>query len=465
MLLKLSTTHTPATDLGFLLHKNPGRLHSAELTFGNVHLFYPEVSPEKCTAAVLVEVDPVKLVRGRKGPSGEGGQFDQYVNDRPYVASSFMSSAIVEFFGTAMSGRSKERQELANSAIPIEIEIPVIPCRGGESFLRNLFEPLGYTVEAQRLTLDERFPEWGESRYFHVKLSRTGLLKELLNHLYVLIPVLDDEKHYWVAKDEIDKLLRRAQDWLPSHPEKNEITSRYLRHQKHLTREALARLVEEDPDPDATEEQHGVEEEKVERPISLNEQRLNAVLGVLKDSGARSVLDLGCGEGRLINLLLKERQFTKIVGVDVVYSVLERAQRKLRLDRLPPMVAQRLQLMQGSLVYRDTRLSGFDAAAVVEVIEHLDPPRLNSFERAVFEFARPGAIAITTPNSEYNVLFETMPAGAYRHRDHRFEWTRSQFREWAAGLAERHGYSVRFAPIGPVDETHGSPTQMAVFTR
>src|SRR5688572_20854385 len=161
MMLLLSTTHRPATDLGFLLHKNPGRMHAAEMNFGNAYLCYPEASEERCTAALLLEVDPVRLVRGRQGPSGEGGLFDQYVNDRPYVASSFLSSAILGFFSTAMTGRSKERPELADSALPFEARLPVLPCRGGELFLRSLFEPLGYAIEAKRHPLDERFPEWG----------------------------------------------------------------------------------------------------------------------------------------------------------------------------------------------------------------------------------------------------------------------------------------------------------------
>ncbi|HWA83085.1 MAG TPA: 3' terminal RNA ribose 2'-O-methyltransferase Hen1 [Fimbriimonadaceae bacterium] len=467
MLLTITTTYHPATDLGFLLHKNPQRAHAVELAFGKAYAFYTEASDSRCTIATLIEVDPVKLVRGRRGPSGEGGLFDNYVNDRPYAASSFMSSALLELFGTAMGGRSKERQELADQAIPLEIHVASLPCQAGEVLLRRIFEPLGYQVEAHRLPLDERFPEWGEGRYFDVTLRAEMRVAEALAHLYVLIPVLDNEKHYWVDEREIDKLLNRGREWLPSHPARDEITRRYLRNQPQLTREALARLTAEDgdPDPDERESENASREEAVERPLSLHEQRLSAVLAALKSSGARSVADLGCGEGRLMTLLLKEKQFERIVGMDVSYTVLERAKRRLKLDRLPPAMAQRVELIHGSLVYRDRRLEGFDAAAAVEVVEHLDAPRLEVFERVLFEHARPGTVVMTTPNREYNVLFEGLDSGQFRHRDHRFEWTRAEFEDWAGVVAGRHGYTVKFLPVGPFHEEYGAPSQMALFAR
>ena len=198
-------------------------------------------------------------------------------------------------------------------------------------------------------------------------------------------------------------------------------------------------------------------------PISLNDQRLGSVLAALRASGAKRVLDLGCGEGKLLRELLKDRQFEQLVGVDVSIRALEVAQDRLRLERLPPMQAARIKLLHGSLIYRDQRLHGFDAAAVVEVIEHLDPPRLSAFERVLFEFARPSTVVLTTPNAEYNVKWETLPAGKFRHPDHRFEWTRAEFQAWSQQIGERFGYTVTFLPIGPVDDSVGAPTQMAVF--
>jgi 3' terminal RNA ribose 2'-O-methyltransferase Hen1 len=463
MLLTISTTEQPATDLGFLLHKHPERVQEVDLSFGKAHVFYPEATPERCTAALVLEVDPVGLVRGR----GDGeGTLDAYVNDRPYVASSFMSVAIARVFGTALSGRCEDRPELAERPLPFVVRLAVLPCRGGEGLLRRLFEPLGYEVRAEHHPLDTVFPMWGEGPYFTVELHAQKTLSDLLTHLYVLIPVLDDDKHYYVGQDELEKLLRHGEGWLPSHPEKDLIARRYLRHFKSLTRQALARLVQDEGvDPDVTEAVHADEEADIERRVSLAEERVGTVLAVLKAEGARSVLDLGCGEGRFLRALLADAAFDKIVGVDVSHRALERASERLRLEDLPARRRERISLLHGALTYRDKRLAGFDAAVIIEVIEHLDPARLHAFERVVFEFARPTAVVITTPNVEYNVHFPGLPAGRFRHRDHRFEWTRAEFEAWSAEVAARHGYAVRFLPVGPNDPTTGAPTQMGVFRR
>jgi 3' terminal RNA ribose 2'-O-methyltransferase Hen1 len=466
MLLTITTTHSPATDLGYLLHKNPNRVQSFNLSYGQAHVVYPEVSESRCTVGLLLEIDPIGLVRGRRGPEGDGGLLAQYVNDRPYVASSFLSVAIAQVFSTALSGRSKERPDLVAQPLPLEVNLPVVPCRGGEGFLREVFEPLGYIVTAERLPLDTQFPEWGDSPYFRIHLSGRQTVKALLSHLYVLIPVLDNDKHYWVMEDEAEKLLRHGEGWLGSHPLRDQIVQRYLKYQIRLVRETLTRLTEEDAeDPDDVQETQEQEEEAVERKISLNECRLNEVVAELVQSGARRVLDLGCGEGRLIRELLRHKSFEEIVGLDVSYRILERAGERLKLDRMPERQRKRLTLLHSSLMYRDKRLEGYDAAAVVEVIEHLDEPRLAAFERVLFEFARPQTVVLTTPNIEYNVKFESLPAGKLRHKDHRFEWSRPQFETWARQIAERYGYRVRFSAIGPQDEEVGAPTQMGVFSR
>ena len=464
MLLTISTTHQPATDLGHLLHKNPAKLHSFEMSFGKAHLFYPEATSQKCTAALLLDIDTVGLVRGKRGP-GDGGTLEQYVNDRPYVLSSFTSVALGRIFGTAMAGRSKNRQELAEQKIPLTAALSVVACRR-ESLLQELFEPLGYRVQAKRLPLDEKFSEWGDSPYFSVTLDGEVRLTDLLRHLYVLIPVLDAEKHYWVGKDEVEKLLRKGEGWLAGHPHKEAIVKRYLPRQRQLAREALARLAEEDnPDPDATLEAQAEQETKIEDPIRLWQQRMGAVVAVLRSAEAKRVLDLGCGEGKLLRALLEEKSITEIVGMDVSFRSLEIASQRLRLERMPTKQRERLKLIHGSLMYRDSRLAGYDAATVVEVIEHLDPPRLAAFERVLFENARPTTVVVTTPNAEYNVKFETLPAGQFRHKDHRFEWTREQFQTWSQQVSQRHGYTVKFVPVGEEDGQVGSPTQMGVFSR
>ena len=465
MILTLRTegsAESPATDLGYLLHKNPTRAHEAAMSFGKAHVLFPEASESACTAAVVLEVDSVGLVR-----KGEGGRWDEYVNDRPYVASSFLSSALAEFFGTAMGGRSKERPALAATAIGLEVRIPAVRVRGGEGFARSLFEPLGWTVEATRLPLDPEFPEWGEGNLFSLVLKGTLRVADALTQLYVLIPVLDDDKHYFLARDEVDKLLNRGGEWLLAHPLREEISRRYLLRRHSLTREALARLTEldGDPDPDARERAEDERLEERERKISLHDARLNTVREALKEAGARRVLDLGCGEGKLLKRLLADPFFTEIVGMDVSVRALESAKRRLQWEEMSDRNRARLALVHGSLTYRDRGLEGYDGAALVEVIEHLDEARLAALSQSVFGEMRPGVVLVTTPNREYNPLFEGLAPGAMRHPDHRFEWDRAEFAAWGESVAARHGYRFEARPLGEEADGHGAPSQMGVFRR
>lgn len=466
MLLRIATTHRPATDLGYLLHKHPERVQRFGLSFGAAHVFYPEANDERCEFALLLDVDPVALARGKKkgGPQDAGG-LGHYVNDRPYVASSFMSVAISQVLGSALAGRCKDRAELVVEPLPLELSVSAIPSRRGSDLLERLFEPLGYEVESTRHELDAEFPEWGPSRYHSVRLTGTVTLSDALKHLYVLIPVLDDFKHYWVGEAEITKLVAKGEGWLEAHPEKELIARRYLRHRSSLAAQALSRLVEqEEPDDEEAQGESDEAEAQIERPLRLHDVRHARVLEAIEESGVASVLDLGCGDGRLVSKLLKKRGIQKIAGVDVSIRALEAAARRLKLDSLPVSVRERVSLMHGSVLYRDSRFNGYDAITAIEVIEHLDDARLRAFERVVFEFAQPRVVVITTPNREYNALFETLPAGQFRHPDHRFEWTREEFREWARG-PEALGYAFSHSPLGDLDETHGAPSQMGVFVR
>ncbi len=544
MLLTITSTSPPATDLGFLLHKNPAATRSVELAFGVAHAFYPAAEPECCTIALLVEVDPVALVRRSRG-----GPFPlaAYVNDRPYVASSLLSVALRKVFGSALRGQCKERPELAEEKLDLSARLPVLPCRGGEDLLRRLFEPLGYQVSAQAIPLDERRPQWGDSPYFDVRLAMRCRVRDLLGHLYVLLPVLDDDKHYWVTSDEIDKLVDGAGVWLAAHPERDVIVRRYLRHQRGLAAEAIARLLDEDSGAQAeaasqadaasqAEAASQIEaasqaeaasqidaasqaeaasqidaasraeaatqidaasraeaatqidaatraeaatqidaasraeaatqiEAKAKEHVRLRDLRLTAVIGALKASGARRVLDLGCGDGRLLSGLLKDGQFEEIVGVDASAAILERAARRLSLAEMAPRQRQRIRLLQGALTYGDRRLAGYDAAVLMEVIEHVDEDRLGALEHAVFGQAAPATVIVTTPNAEYNVRYPGLAPGALRHPDHRFEWSRAEFRAWAGAVAQRHGYTAAFAPVGPEDPQAGPPTQLALLAR
>ncbi|WP_307812379.1 3' terminal RNA ribose 2'-O-methyltransferase Hen1 [Phycicoccus sp. CSK15P-2] len=464
VLMTVTTTHQPATDLGYLLHKHPDRVQQFSQSFGTATVLYPEATPERCTAALLLEVDPVRLARsrGRKSPDFSLGQ---YVNDRSYAASSLLGVAMADVFSTARAGRCASRQELADSAIPLEIALPVLPCRGGEDVARRLFEPLGWLVEVETIALDDGFPEWGDSRYLRLRLSGLTRLSDALSQLHVLLPVLDESKHYWQGPDEVDKLLRSGEGWLATHPEATLITRRYLGRGGGLARAALARLAELGDDVEEALEPKAEEEalQPEERRVPLNTARHDAVLAALLELGAGSVIDLGCGPGQFLDRLVRTPAFTRVSGCDVSTRSLQLAARRLRLERMSERQAERVTLFQGALTYEDARFAGYDAAVLMEVVEHVDPPRLAALERVVFSAARPAAVVVTTPNAEYNVRYEGLTG--MRHPDHRFEWTRAEFAGWAETVCDAHGYTVVLRGIGEDDPEVGSPTQMAIFTR
>jgi 3' terminal RNA ribose 2'-O-methyltransferase Hen1 len=462
-LLTITYEGENAADLGYLLHKFPYRPQEFQLNWGKAYVFYPEISERRATAALLLDMDPVGLARGR-GRGGGAGLFD-YVNDRPYVSSSFMSVAIAKVFGTAMSGRSESRQELADSLLELSASVAMLPCRGGREMLESVFGPLGYGVAIETFPADEMFPSWGGSG--HVCLTLRGMvrLSDLLNHLYVLIPVFDSRKHYWVGEDEVAKLLRHGGQWLSEHPMKAFIAERYLKRSRPLVNMALERLAEANA-ADGEILPLGPEEASdfPERARSLNAARYGAVAAELKALSARKVVDLGCGAGGLLAFLVRDSQFSSLAGMDVSSDALERAEERLKLKDAGDFLRGRVKLFQGSLAYRDGRLEGYDAACVVEVIEHMDEPRLEAFAKSLLGHARPRAAIVTTPNREYNARFPGLDGGKLRHADHRFEWTRAEFRDWAETVAARFGYGARFSDIGEPDPAHGPPSQMAVFT-
>jgi 3' terminal RNA ribose 2'-O-methyltransferase Hen1 len=454
----LSGVDAPASDFGFLLHKNPARPQLIDVTGGSAHVFYPEATDERCTAAVLLEIDPIGLVRSGRGKAAEGFTLGQYVNDRPYAASSLLAVALAKLFRTAMNGRCDARPELAARAIPLEIHVPALPCSGGSELAERLFAPLGWNVDARPVPLDPEIPAWGDSRYVDLRLTGVLRLGDALNHLYVMLPVLDDAKHYWVGSDEVDKLVRAGEGWLAAHPEKELISRRYLAHRRYLADAALERLAEVD----------GVElaeEPSDEGSVSLAVERRAVVVGVLRELGARRIADIGCGEGALVGELLKDPMIGELIATDVSARALIRAKRRLHYDDLPDRQRDRLQFLQSSVTYSDERLAGLDAVVLMEVVEHIDPPRLPALAHSVFAAARPAAVVMTTPNREYNSRFPSLPAGTFRHPDHRFEWTRTEFEAWSREIAARYNYTVEFRPVGSVDPAVGPPTQLALFRR
>lgn len=475
MLLTITNRSPQASELGYLLFKHPARVQTFSVTCGQARVFYPEAGDDVCTVALLLEVDAVGVARN----DGNALTIHDYVNDRPYVASSIMSAAIRKVFGSALSGACKDRPDLVDKRLALSANLSAVQCWGGEPMIRSMFEPLGYTVTVTRHQYDPNFPDWGESPYYGVGIAGDTTLKELLAHLYVLMPVLDNGKHYVINPDEVEKLLKHGEGWLSSHPEQRRIVQRYLGYRRGMADKALGKLAEAESAAEGESGEgggaaggvssEGQIENKVlgeggERPLSLHAQRHVAVVDALASAGVESVLDMGCNDGKLLERLSSEERLTTVFGFDVAANVLWKARRRCGLKGRPKET-DRVKVFVGSLFYTDERMRGFDAATCVEVIEHLEPTRLGDFENVVFAFARPRVVVLTTPNVEYNVRFEFLEPGKLRHNDHRFEWTRAQFRAWCEAVAARQGYAVTYGSVGPDDPQVGPPSQMAVFTR
>ena len=474
MFLSLATTAPRADELGFLLQKHPGRAFRRELSVGVATVFYPEATADRCEVCLLLEADPVKLARESQRHGGGNG----YATAKPYLAGSLLAVAIGRCFNSALAGRAKEKAERLVEAWPVVVTVPALPCRGGADAVRAAWEPLGYVCEVHTPPLDPAHPGWGGANVHAVTLTGTHPIPAVLNHLAVLLPALEGDRHHFVSDDEVDKLVRRGGDWLADHPHRDRLVSHSLRRQPSLVAAALERLdALADPDPPevtppappgptggASPETAPPGGDAGAKPRPLHETRLRAVTDVLADParGVTSVADLGCGEGKLLRKLMAEPRFERILGMDVSAPLLARTADRLKLDR--PDRAGRVTLIQGSLTLRDDRLAGFDAAVLCEVIEHLDPHRLDALAASLFGCAAPRTVVLTTPNRAYNAVWESLPAGELRHRDHRFEWDRDEFAAWTGAVAARFRYAVERRGVGEEHPEFGPPSQMAVFT-
>ncbi len=471
---KTENRNYKASDLGFLLHKHPESVHEFNLSFGKAHVFYPQASDKECTAVLHAELDGIDMVKNFRIPKGSSRQLKQYVNDRPYSVNSFFTVALSNIYRTALNGACKKQPELVKQALPLTVNLPVLPSKGGESLIRQLFEPLGYEIDLNQHAFDEQRPEWGNSPYFNVTLKNTTLLSEILTHLYVLIPVLDNDKHYWVGFDEVDKLIKNGKHWIPKHPHKNIIVARYLKKQSSLTRKALAEFEleaseldnMEETTIDETQEHYGqsqASEDKLEKKVRLNDLRIQKIIETIGELDVNNITDFGCGEGKYLKEYLKIAKLNKITGIEVSTSVLDKAEQRLKIERLPEKTRNKLFLLQGSLTYKDSRLKNIDLATCIEVIEHIDEDRLDAFAESLFGFSKPRYAIVTTPNVEFNATFENLPAGKFRHNDHRFEWDRKTFHNWCQNIGKKYGYAICFDEIGATHPKFGAPTQMALF--
>ncbi len=475
MILTITYHGKNTQDLGYLLYKNPYRPQSVELPMGKAHIFFPDISDEKTTVALMLELDPLLLSKGKPG-TGEAGLFD-YVNDRPYVSSSFMSGAMVKAFGTAMTGRCDSRQDLADSELQLEACVYMLPVRGDKSLIKRFWEPLGYDVDYDTFPIDERFPSWGESPYVNLHLKGKKKLSELLNQLYVLIPVFDLQKHYYVSEAEIGNLIKHGGDWLRNHPDMEYIARRYFSMAKSYAKIAIERLSGKEDDIFDTEmsgnnihtnvysSAHPIEEQDGSKDQApLDKMRLETVKYEVLRSGAHSVIDIGCGEGKLLALLIGESQIEKLAGTDVSLDALAKANKRMEHVMIAERQREKLSIFQGSLMYKDDRFLGYDTACVIEVIEHVEPEKLPVLEDILFGATAPGTVIITTPNRDFNANY-ALDEDELRHADHRFEWGLSEFSDWCNSICDRYGYTVEISGIGAKEGVDSYPTQMGVFRK
>ncbi|WNJ18733.1 3' terminal RNA ribose 2'-O-methyltransferase Hen1 [Pontibacter sp. G13] len=459
MILKITQYGGDPNTLGFLLHKHPDRVQSVSLPAGKATICYPVKEADRITMVLVLELDGHALAR--KARSHRKGDFAlaQYVNDRPFVASSLMSTAIAQGFGSALNGRCKDHPEWVDLPLDLEVELPVLPApRGGVEMVQRWFNPLGYAVEAEAIPLDDDRPEWGESRYCRVRIRQQIPLRTLLRHLYVLIPAFDRNQHHYLAEDHLQKLLDKGGKWLANHPERTWIVGRYLAQAPNLRKKVQEVWMQE-----AQSEQAQTEPEPHDPRKSLHDIRLDWITNWVKGHAEESVADLGCGDGKLLMRLHPLAQIKRLVGLDLSTRDLHRARKRLRLEE-HNRLNQRVELLHGSLTYLDERIQGVSCAILSEVIEHLELDRLPEVEFHLFEFVKPKHVLITTPNAEYNVRFEQLEAGTFRHPDHRFEWTRAEFQQWADSICEQYAYTVDIQPIGDLDPEVGAPSQIAIFT-
>ena len=446
MLIAITSRTRPASDLGYALHKHPDRVQQFDVGYGKATVFYPVASEDECTFVMVVEVDPVRLARGPEHTRG-GGLVTDYVTDRPYAASSMLAVAIGKVLSTATAGRCEKKPELAAKPMDLEVEISTVR-NLAQDRVRSLFTDLGYKVEIEGKEQD---------RYVTVRTrSDRWTLGETLRQIRVLLPAIDGRHHHYVNDEDVAHLLRHGEGWLDSHPQGTWISRRYLARKRSLAEQAVRALEarnESEDEPPWT----GPTRE------SLQRARIDRVTERLVESGARIVADLGCGEGALVRELAKEPAISKVVGIDISANRIEQAKRRLA-RQLGPSETDKTSLLTGAIGVQDARWSDCDAAALVETIEHIDVERLDMVERNVFGREHLRCIIVTTPNREYNHHYG-LEEGQKRHRDHRFEWSREEMREWAQGICQRYGLEASHEGIGEHHPDDGWPTQMAVFTR
>lgn len=451
MLLTLRVTGPHAADLQVLLDKSPDKLHSTSLPLGVVHVFFPEASPDAATVALLVNVDAVAW-SSNESPAGFA-----------LANAATLSAAIAHVFSMALAARSPARPDLVTAMLPIEVRLSSFAVSRGTDDARALFAPLGYDVEVTEDALVESSTTQEHLVRHSVRLTKLAPLYEVLSHMYVLGPIVDDHAADPVLTAEREALLLHAEGAARGHPLAERITQAYAMRRTSETSAAVERLLVADSlgaptNADATNV-----------PTLLDDARIDAIVYELREVAAQSVVDLGCGDGKLLARLVREKALTRIVGLDVSYRLLDAASARMKLDRRGTKKSERLELLHGSLFYADSRLRGFDAAVLADVLQHVAADRLGDIEHVVFHDAQPKTIIVMMNGSgvwgagsrRLPEAPNAQPAREQSAPTDPHAWSTNQFDAWASGVSERCGYRVRLLSIG---SSH-LPTRMAVFSR
>ena len=496
MYLTVKAAGPHAGMISHLLAKNPHNRYERNEKGARVRLIYSAFAEEKIEFTIFATPDPIDLVKG----SPHSYDITQYINDREFVVSSLFCSYIRPALGTALNGKPKaDYADWVEHVFPLEVTFGPVASNLPDAVIESLFTALGYEADIERGAAEYTFDLKSRSSVRNIRVSGQATLQQMLRQLFILMPVLDDYKHYYIGTEEIDKLQRYGEGWLQDHPQQELIIKRALRfapliadYRKlagdNVQKAAVNLLDTNTTDTDAnTLQQPGNEQittgitasqqgeadtlsssadvqETAVPPIRLNELRYQAIVDQVSSlPRRRSVVDFGAGEGKL------SVRLAGIEGVEQVYAVEPSAYAGLRaLERFGKLEREGQQivprLVTGSLFYRDDQWAGQDVIILCEVIEHINEHRLPQVMATLLDEYHPETLIMTTPNREYNAVYE-MEEQEIRHTDHRFEWTRAEWADHCQDWVSGRPYEVSLHGIGDISEIHGQPTQMAVFRR
>lgn len=449
MQISLKVYGEHARMVSHLIAKNPHNLYERKEKGGLVRIVFTKNEEREVHILFFVTVDNMELTKNQTNFSS----ITHYINDRESAVSSIFCSVLRKAVGTALNGKPKDEfKEWVNYSFPLEITFGPLSTKLTNHELAGLFEPLGYelTIENGKVLLPASFAKKSSAKFITLKANQT--IQDCFRHLFVLIPVMDQYKHYYIDEKEVDKLKRYGEGWLSFHPKRNEIIKESLIFSDLIEK---SRLIESKP---SKEKQAPLTKKK-----SLNQWRYEKIIETVKGLPHNSrIVDMGAGEGKLTAQLGFIRGIEELVAVEP--SEREQLKAKKRIEALVGKPDFLLPTFKwGSLFYYDSELEKKDIFILCEVIEHIDENRLGKIFDTIFTKYKPYHVIVTTPNQDYNAVYDMNEAK--RHSDHRFEWTQQQFKEWTKYWESHANYKAQIDGIGEYVEGYGYPTQMVIFSQ